>query len=144
MKGITNAPQGSGGSGGDWTYRNDNNDWSDIFEATSTTVKALKDIWLIPGGTVSNTPIFIPKGITGSPLRLIIDYEIVPTNEKNKIRIYDYVEITVSNVTTANNNIGYRYTDMALSVDADLTPTFTRSSNSGTVAKSTFTIYTRD
>ena len=61
MKGITNAPQGSGGSGGTWTRRTANDNWSDLFTVTETVkITANKTMIIYDGDTGGEK--FIPKG----------------------------------------------------------------------------------
>ena len=151
MKGITNAPQGSGGSGGDWTERTANSDWTDIFDITGNVVTAKKDI-LIHGTHIMvadlgypvkvNINAIIPKGMSASSLievPFIVSYEDSPAGKTfggatlqisaSKVQIASFFNVYIEQYAPVLNGTTISYT-------------VTRN-NTGTVSKSLLKVFTK-
>ena len=151
MMGITNAPQGaSGGGGGEWTLRTANNDWTDMFDNTSSAnqVTVKKDVLMIASATNTNDNstvfAYLPKGLTWSGNLKI------PANgggtASNTIRTTLNFQLSKAKIASSSTSLVKNALTTTVSIDFDAKTFSLTTVNDGTgiIQKSSFTIYTRD
>lgn len=98
MRGITNAPQGGGSSGGEWNYQT-TADWSNIFEVSRSNMKSKYDIWIYYNSSPYCGEIFIPKGTNNSVIRIPVSGSMF---NNNLLFVGDHLEIRSSNIPSSN------------------------------------------
>lgn len=145
MQGITNAPQG--GSGGEWTLRTPNNDWTDLFDISGN-IKAKKNMFIVASNISMSC--FIPKNYEGTTS--IYLYSPVSSglgtsggtsggNISTVMRVaISKTNVPSSSATFATRGYGYTFTFDGSS----LTVTANSSIGTSTINKSAFTIYVSD
>ena len=140
MRGITNAPQGGSGGGGEWTLRTPNSDWNDLFEINANSLLvAKKTIWI--SLRLYNASAIIPKGetaessSTGIQLLKISDVQGSLSNP----------EITIEDSAFLKNNqltsVSFTVNRKTLTIGSTSVQT---STDTHTMNKSNLTIYTMD
>ena len=133
MKGITNAPQGGGSSGGDDWNHHGTADWTDIFEVSGSNMKSKYDIWIYYNNSPYCGEIFIPKGTNNSVIRIPVSGSMF---NNNFLFVGDHLEIRSSNIPSSNPNVESvdKYYAFAIS-GSDVT--VTESTSAGSVSKVT-------
>ena len=147
MKGITNAPQGSGGgSGGVWTQRTANNDWTDLIEVSGNKMTAKKNIFFTYTTSSFNSKqivsAFLPKGFSSNN---IMSIPIVGSkdNSGNFFIIESHIEIAKSAIPSSVTNVSKNNMKIALTTDGS-TITVTPSNDVVNMPKSDFIIWTSE
>ena len=151
MKGITNAPQGSGGSGGEWTERTASMDWTDIFDITGNMVTAKKDIMIYASRVQIGDlgyPIFatinaiIPKGVsisTSISIPFSVSYESTPAG-----RTFGGASLLISAARMQTNSYFNVFMSQYQPVLNDSTITYNVTNNAnGTITKSLLKVFTK-
>lgn len=139
MRGITNAPQG-GGSGGEWTQRANNNDWSDMF-VFDNGIKTKKDILIYCDQTMCHVFAYIPKNTQfGNTVRITCTGSNYSTSF---FELSEYLTLNYSVVAESAGSIAISTSKFALSTDGSIV-TVTKSNNTTTINKSNFTVWTKD
>ncbi len=139
MRGITNAPQGSGGgSSEEWVLRTPNSDWNDLFEINaSSQLVAKKTIWIT--FRLYNASAFIPKGevaessSTGFQLLKLTGIEGSLSNPV--ITVYDSAFLKNNQLTSVSFTVNRK----TLTIGSTSVQT---SNDTTTMNKSNLTIYT--
>lgn len=132
MLGITNAPQGSGGSGGTWTERAENNNWTDLFEIDTSNnnhIKAKKDMVLYSTNNNLKFMVYIPKGFDPNSNTINISCPFTNDGTGSLLKLNAEVAISSNNMTNSYFN-ALRYT-----------ATFSTDGSTVTVSKAPFTEY---
>ncbi len=137
--GITNAPQGGSG-GGRWVRREDNNDWSDLFDFVNNRYVAKKT--MIVEYFSSGASNLILAGDNGAPEFTLVNSNYVShtaTTETiyNNIRLNGGASAITGSLVTLNINTS------RLTIDFDnKTYTYTQGSTQTTFNKNVLRIYT--
>ncbi len=132
MRGITNAPQGGGSSGGEWTNHT-TADWSDIFEVSGINMKSKYDIWIYYNSTPFCGEIFIPKETNFGVIRIPVSGSMF---NNNLLFVGDHLEIRSSNIPASSPSIDSVNKTYAFAVSGS-DVTVTESTSAGTVNKIT-------
>ena len=142
MRGITNAPQGSGGSGGTWTLRAANNDWTDLFDvAANNYVTAKKDMILYSVDSHYKFMVFIPKGFAPNDDTIHIGTAYISDSTGNDIKLNCDVRISGGYMTTSYFNcVNYTAT---FTIDGS-TVTVSKTMNSSSLFKSSIKVWTKE
>lgn len=138
MKGITNAPQGSGGgSGGAWMERANNNNWGDIFKIDGSYVEALKDLYV----TYNADKVYIPKGYRAySSISMPLTAVGISSN-----KIVKQVSMTLMKNTSSITDPYISKTSKEISFTTDgSTVSVSEATSTNNVLKADITIWTRD
>lgn len=138
MRGITNAPQGSGGSGGEWVRRPNNSDWSDLIEQSGSNFVIKKDILIKYLATQGYA--FVPKGVSGDPIDVGISGDEANGSDLSLYFRFRLVSSTTPIAAIEVKRIDHKYTFTTdgSTVSVAQTITFTD------VNKTQLVIYTRD
>ena len=140
MQGITNAPQG--GSGGEWTVRAANNDWSDMFEVVNSKLVTKCEIFIYHN--LYGIAQYLPKGLMSYSSHLFI-YGNYALSGTHYIITRSRMDISTSNYTGSGHSAipvyghGFTFTTDG----SEITVTENISLSSANVSKSAFTILTR-
>ena len=140
MIGITNAPQGSGGSGGEWTERAADNDWSDLFEIESSRLIAKKDIYFVSGTYISS--LYIPKGAKSSSQGFVFPLTQVSA-QPTYLDISSRIKITTGSIASTQTSLSVDTTRYTFTYDNG-TVKITTSTINVTQSKSNITIYVKE
>lgn len=144
MKGITNAPQGSGGgSGGDWTQVT-GNDWSDVFEVVDNKFHVKKDALFVfnASTTLWTNPFsaFIPKGTTCPVSYMSINFSS-SIYSSNKLKIFSSIDLNSTAITATYLNVSSR--DYTFTTDGSSISVAPATANVQ-LQKTNISLYTRD
>ena len=135
MRGITNAPQGGGSSGGgEWTLHT-STDWSDVLEINGSDIIAKYDILIIANTSSYTANGYIPKGFTRSSI-------LIPVTGmnlySNSLRFFNYLNITTNNI--ASSTIGLSRTLFSFTTDGS-TVTVSSGASGASENKSNLRLY---
>lgn len=141
-----NVISASGGSGGTWTKRTPNNDWSDLFEVDGTTVKPKKDILFVDS---NKCEFYAMKGInnTSGYFEIVFSAFGMNTATQDVYKIYSlsHIMVTSGNIDNTASSFNNYYDTIEFTINQGSITNVTTGSYFGNgYAKSSLTIYVKE
>ena len=134
--------------GGSWNKRTADNDWSDLFEVTGTTMTAKKDIYIQKsnydvGLTVIN--VYIPKGMTGESDDFTFPIYMYNTSTTDgRIRVSPFLKIKTSDISSSVTALVVFYTTYQFTTDGSTISVSINNTNNISFQKRFLNVYTKD